>query len=81
MFYFPIIKGHFPSWFPIWGSEDFEFFRPVFNFADFSISLGVALIIWNHKKFFGAKKVEQTKDSVSNASEETSEHKEIQDNM
>jgi signal peptidase II len=56
MFYFPIIEGHFPSWFPIWGSEDFVFFRPVFNFADFSISAGVAIIILNQKKFFGKKK-------------------------
>jgi signal peptidase II len=57
MFYFPIIEGHFPSWFPIWGSESFEFFRPVFNFADFSISVGVAMIILYQKRFFGKKKV------------------------
>ena len=42
MFYFPIIRdAHFPSWFPIWAGEEFEFFRPVFNFADASISTGV----------------------------------------
>ena len=56
MFYFPVIEGHFPSWFPIWGSEEFVFFRPVFNFADFSISAGVALIILYQKRFFGKKK-------------------------
>jgi signal peptidase II len=56
MFYFPIIEGHFPSWFPIWGSEDFVFFRPVFNFADFSISVGVGIIILFQKRFFGKKK-------------------------
>ena len=27
MLYFPILEGHFPSWFPIWGNEDFIFFR------------------------------------------------------
>ncbi|MCX6295053.1 MAG: lipoprotein signal peptidase [Bacteroidetes bacterium] len=57
MFYFPIIRGHFPSWFPIWGTEEFEFFRPVFNFADFSISVGVGMIILFQKRFFGKKKV------------------------
>lgn len=55
MFYFPIIEGHFPSWFPFWGSEEFVFFRPVFNFADASISIGVALIIIFQKRFFGTK--------------------------
>lgn len=51
MFYFPIINGHFPDWFPIWGGEEFQFFRPIFNFADASISVGVAIIILFHKKF------------------------------
>jgi signal peptidase II len=52
MFYFPIIEGHFPSWVPIWGNEEFVFFRPVFNLADASISIGVFLILLNQKKFF-----------------------------
>jgi signal peptidase II len=55
MFYFPVIEGHFPSWFPVWGGEEFIFFRPVFNFADASISVGVALIILYQKRFFGKK--------------------------
>jgi len=58
MFYFPIIKGHFPAWFPFWGTEDFIFFRPVFNLADASISLGVALIILFQKRFFKKKPLE-----------------------
>ncbi|MCC6252616.1 MAG: lipoprotein signal peptidase [Bacteroidia bacterium] len=52
MFYFPIVQGHFPQWFPLWGGEDFIFFRPVFNFADFSITVGVSLIVLNQRKFF-----------------------------
>jgi len=53
MFYFPIIReGHFPKWFPIWGGEEFEFFRPVFNFADASISTGVIALFVFQKKFF-----------------------------
>lgn len=50
MFYFPIYDGHFPEWFPIWGGEDFQFFRPIFNFADFAISIGVALLIIFQKR-------------------------------
>ena len=53
MFYFPIIRdGHFPKWFPIWGGEEFEFFRPVFNFADAAISTGVISLFVFQKKFF-----------------------------
>jgi signal peptidase II len=53
MFYFPIIRdAHFPSWFPIWGGEEFEFFRPVFNFADAAISSGVISLFVFQSKFF-----------------------------
>jgi signal peptidase II len=51
MFYFPVFNGHFPDWFPIWGGEDFQFFRPIFNFADASISIGVGIIILFQKRF------------------------------
>ncbi len=60
MFYFPIVNGHFPSWFPFWGGEDFQFFRPIFNFADFSISLGVAIIILFQKRFTKKTNLTQT---------------------
>lgn len=64
MLYFPIItNAKFPSWVPFWGGEDFEFFRPVFNLADASISTGViALLIWQ-KKFF-PKKEEETNRTI-----------------
>lgn len=52
MFYFPLMHGNFPDWVPIWGGEDFMFFRPVFNLADTSISAGVVAILLFQKKFF-----------------------------
>jgi len=64
MFYFPMLHGHFPNWLPIWGGEDFIFFRPVFNFADFSISMGVGIIILNQRKYF-AEQVKETEKSIS----------------
>lgn len=45
MLYFPIIESEFPEWFPIWGGEDFIFFRPIFNIADAAISVGVAALL------------------------------------
>lgn len=50
MLHFPLFEGQFPSWFPIWGGEHFQFFSPVFNFADFSISIGVAILILFQKR-------------------------------
>lgn len=52
MFYFPILQGNFPSWVPIWGGEDFIFFRPVFNIADAAISVGVVIILIYQKTYF-----------------------------
>ncbi|MFT3749332.1 MAG: lipoprotein signal peptidase [Agriterribacter sp.] len=61
MLYFPIIRdAKFPGWFPVWGGEDFEFFRPVFNIADAAISLGVITILLFQKKFFDRHKKENT---------------------
>ncbi len=51
MFYFPMFEGRFPDWVPIWGGDDYMFFRPIFNFADVSISVGVTIIILFQKKF------------------------------
>jgi len=49
----PIVQNaHFPSWFPFWAGEEFEFFRPVFNFADASISTGVISLFIFQGKFF-----------------------------
>jgi len=52
MFYFPLIDTHFPSWFPLWGGQEFVFFRPVFNLADSAITCGVISILLFQKKMF-----------------------------
>lgn len=61
MLYFPIITNvTFPQWVPIWGGQDFEFFRPIFNIADASISVGIIAILIFQKKFFKPKKDHKT---------------------
>ncbi len=60
MLYFPLIKGHFPSWVPFWGGQDFLFFRPVFNLADSYITIGVLMLILFYRNFFSDKKEKTT---------------------
>lgn len=55
MLYFPIIQSTYPSWLPIWAGQSFEFFRPIFNVADASIFIGVAIILIFQKHFFPDK--------------------------
>jgi signal peptidase II len=58
MLYFPIFDTTLPSWFPFWGGEQFEFFSPIFNIADASISIGVITLLVFQKRFFKKKKEE-----------------------
>jgi len=52
MLYFPVLRGAYPQWIPIWGGDEFIFFRPVFNIADSSITVGVFILIIFQKKLF-----------------------------
>ena len=56
MFYFPIIETRFPAWVPLYGGEEFLFFRPVFNVADSAITTGVLMLIVFQRKMFPANK-------------------------
>jgi signal peptidase II len=56
MLYFPVIDTYLPDWFPVWGGKSFVFFRPIFNIADSSISVGVIAILLFQKRFFKDKK-------------------------
>ena len=48
-------KFHYPSWMPF-DMAGSEIFPPVFNIADFAISLGVGIIIVFNKRFLGKGK-------------------------
>jgi signal peptidase II (EC:3.4.23.36). Aspartic peptidase. MEROPS family A08 len=52
MFYFPILRGSYPDWFPFVGGNDFLFFRPVFNFADSAISVGIVILLIFYRNYF-----------------------------
>jgi signal peptidase II len=70
MLYFPIIRGYWPHWFPVWGGREFIFFRPVFNIADSSITTGVFIILFFQKKFF--RSVEEKKSKSIPVDQESS---------
>lgn len=52
MFYFPLIETTLPDWLPIWGGQEFVFFRPIFNLADSSICVGVFLLLLFYRDTF-----------------------------
>jgi len=64
MLYFPLIDSHWPEWVPWIGGDRFQFFRPVFNIADSSITVGMALILINQKKYFDHSKEKELKESA-----------------
>lgn len=55
MLYFPLIDTTLPNGFPIWGGQQFQFFRPVFNISDASISTGVITLLLFHRRIFKSK--------------------------
>ncbi|PRY94356.1 signal peptidase II [Marinilabilia salmonicolor] len=59
MFYFPLFSGTYPDWFPWLGGQEYIFFRPVFNIADSSITLGIISILIFQKKFFEHEEVDK----------------------
>jgi signal peptidase II len=73
MLYFPLLAGHYPSWIPYVGGDDFIFFRPVFNMADSSITVGIITILIFYRHFFEDKKdddeVKPSPDQIQEAPE------------
>ncbi len=55
MLYFPVVHSNFPSWLPLIGGKDFEFFSPIFNIADASISVGVITLLLFQKRLVRKK--------------------------
>lgn len=69
MFYFPLIESRYPDWFPFIGGNPLIFFRPVFNIADSSITIGIFSILIFYRKYFN-KVEENNKEKDDEQSEE-----------
>jgi signal peptidase II len=69
MLYFPIFSTTWPQWMPFVGGKDFEFFSPIFNIADASISLGVITLLLFQKRFFRRSSTNEIHPTVETSTE------------
>jgi signal peptidase II len=76
MLYFPIINTTWPTWVPLVGGQEFEFFSPIFNIADASISVGVLVLFFFQKRLLEQPK-EDTAASTVSTSQQHNDSKEI----
>ena len=58
MFYFDLWEGYIPDWIPLWGGS-YTALWPIFNVADASIFIGVAIILTFQNRFFPEPKKEE----------------------
>lgn len=69
MLYFPMFSGAFPNWIPFAGGEEFEFFSPIFNIADASISVGVITLLVFQNRFFKKHAAEENNSTIETGTE------------
>jgi signal peptidase II len=67
MFYFPIVQTVMPEWVPIWGGEEFVFFRPIFNLADSAICVGVFVLLIFYRHTLSESLAKETKATETHA--------------
>jgi len=73
MLYFPLIDTILPEWIPLWGGERFQFFKPVFNLADASISTGVISLLVFYTRFLRSGAASRTQPVAEAAQPESYE--------
>jgi len=81
MFYFPVIQATLPEWLPFLGGKEFIFFRPVFNIADSSITVGIFSILLFYRKQFSKldKEHGENKDSEKQNTEIAEEESDMKE--
>jgi signal peptidase II len=77
MFYFPLIENRYPDWFPFIGGNPLVFFRPVFNIADSSITIGIFSILIFYRKYFN--KVEEKAEETDNEQPAENENEPVEE--
>lgn len=69
MLYFPLIEGTYPKWIPFLGGEELLFFRPVFNIADSSITVGIFSILLFYRKYFNKNEIKPETENEAQVTE------------
>ena len=67
MFYFPIVQTVMPEWVPVWGGEEFVFFRPIFNLADSAICVWVFVLLIFYRHTLSESLAKETKATETHA--------------
>ena len=73
MLYFPMVRSSFPDWMPLIGGTQFEFFSPIFNIADASISVGVITLLLFQRRFLHKNETVETSNNNTTGREITTE--------
>ena len=60
MLSFPLIETTWPSWVPVWGGQDFVFFRPIFNIADSAICVSGFILLMFYRHSLSASLAKET---------------------
>lgn len=56
MLYFPLFTiEHVPDWVPFIGGDRFTFFNAIFNVSDAAITIGVFMMLFFQKRYFGTE--------------------------
>ena len=63
MFYIDIWEGYIPEWVPLWGGS-YTALWPIFNIADASIFVGVAIILIFQGRFFKEEKIQKSTEQM-----------------
>lgn len=79
MFYFPLVSGVYPDWIPFAGGGEFLFFRPVFNIADSSITIGIFSIILFYRKYFNEAEKSETKEETEEVDTNSMQENEVEE--
>ncbi len=80
MLYFPLFSTTLPEWVPLRGGGEFSFFDPVFNIADSSIFIGVAIILLRQKHFFKEAQIKNDEPTTDEPMEAKSDASIARDN-
>ena len=71
MLYFPLCDWNWPDWMPFIGGDHFVFFQPIFNVADASLCVSVAVLILFYAKYLSKESPDAKENTPQTEDDET----------